>query len=159
MLLASKHCISSVLTQRCQPERAGDRAAVRKRVLGGTGRERKRRLRPALLGLFERKEIVHPFPSKHRSARRASTHLLTMVCVGSVSLEFVLAKVTVTTKTTRSTKNAARFEALHIRLSHLSRNFKTNSQGLTSKNLTNLSDAYRCRQQIVPRCCKNIIML
>ena len=154
MLLASKHCISSVLTQRCQPERAGDRAAVRKRVLGGTGRERKIRLRPALLGLFERKEIVHPFPSKHRSARRASTRLLTMICVGSVSLEFVLAKVTVTTKTTRSAKNAARFEALHIRLSHLSRNFTTNSQGPTSKNLTNLSDSYRCSQQLIPRCCK-----
>ena len=53
---------------------------------------RKIRLRPALLGLFERKEIVHPFPSKHRSARRASTLLLTMECVGSVSLEFVLNK-------------------------------------------------------------------
>ena len=51
-----------------------------------------KRLRPALLGLFERKEIVHPFPSKHRSARRASTLLLTMECVGSVSLEFVLNK-------------------------------------------------------------------
>ena len=59
MMLASKHCISSVLAQRCQLERAGNRAAVRKRVLGGTGRERKIRLRPALLGLFERKEIVH----------------------------------------------------------------------------------------------------
>ena len=58
-MLASKHCISSVLAQRCQPETAGNRAAVRKRVLGGTGRERKIRLRPALLGLFERKEIVH----------------------------------------------------------------------------------------------------
>ena len=92
MMFASKHCISSVLTQRGQPERAGERAAVRKRVLGGTGRERKIRLRPALLGLFERKEIVHPFPSKHRSARRASTQLLTMECVGSVSLEFVLNK-------------------------------------------------------------------
>ena len=92
MMLASKHCISSVLAQRCQLERAGNRAAVRKRVLGGTGRERKIRLRPALLGLFERKEIVHPFPSKHRSARRASTLLLTMECVGSVSLEFVLNK-------------------------------------------------------------------
>ena len=57
-MLASKHCISSVLAQRCQLERAGNRAAVRKRVLGGTGRERKIRLRPALLGLFERKEIV-----------------------------------------------------------------------------------------------------
>ena len=91
-MLASKHCISSVLAQRCQLERAGNRAAVRKRVLGGTGRERKIRLRPALLGLFERKEIVHPFPSKHRGAGRASTQLLTMVCVGSVSLEFVLTK-------------------------------------------------------------------
>ena len=35
---------------------------------------------------------VHPFPSKHRGAGRASTQLLTMVCVGSVSLEFVLTK-------------------------------------------------------------------
>jgi hypothetical protein len=34
----------------------------------------------------------HPFPSKHRGAGRASTQLLTMVCVGSVSLEFVLTK-------------------------------------------------------------------
>ena len=71
-MLASKHCISSVLAQRCQLERAGNRAAVRKRVLGGTGRERKIRLRPALLGLFERKEIVQMRPV-HDLSECAST--------------------------------------------------------------------------------------
>ena len=73
-------------------KKTGTRAADEKRAPGGTGWEQKIWLRPAPLGLFERKESVHPFPSKHRGAGRASTQLLTMVCVGSVSLEFVLTK-------------------------------------------------------------------
>ena len=44
-----------------------------------------------LIRLREKMEL-HPFPSKHRGAGRASTQLLTVVCVGSVSLEFVLTK-------------------------------------------------------------------